>query len=482
MADDRRLATHGVVYVAGRVVQIGAYVAVMPLVTRQLTSADYGRVALALVVFQALAAMASFGLTSVVAWSIYEEGAAGVERAQRLLVATTAISASVVVVAHVLGPRWTSVFAVLSYSGPIPLAVWLVLPFTIQAGASTIFQAQHRPVAFVTTTVVTTVGGQCCGLALLAVRGTPAAYLTGVLVGAVAGAVVALVLLPLRTLRPADAAAVRAAFRHGGPTVAHLLGFMVLALADRILIERMIGLEGAARYQTAYVVGSLATVLLYGLNNAWGPMIYADGEDQRWSTLVRSSVQVAWLVALVVVGVAMAAPLGLRILAPASYDLAGLSGVTVLIAAATLFDFVYLASVHVLFVTKRTGALVLVMPVAAAVNVGLNLLLLSRWGLIAAGVSTVAGYMVMAGLAGRASRKVAIVPWDLEALARPLAVILVGLGAALALPDHGPVLALRLAIAVAAAAVLGIGVLRTVRLDPSRESVAAAEPLQPAPG
>jgi O-antigen/teichoic acid export membrane protein len=129
----------------------------------------------------------------------------------------------------------------------------------------------------------------------------------------------------------------------------------------------------------------VGSVLLYGLNNAWGPMVYADEDDGRWTTLVATTVPLARVVAAVVGAVALAAPLGLRILAPASYGTDELADVATLVAASALFDFAYLAAVHVLFKRKRTGVLLLAMPVAAALNVGLNLALLSSWGLRGAG-------------------------------------------------------------------------------------------------
>jgi O-antigen/teichoic acid export membrane protein len=370
-----------------------------------------------------------------------------------------------VLLAHLLAPWWTGAFADLAYTGALPLAVWLVLPISIQAAALVVFQAQGRPAAFVATTVMTTAGGQLLGLGLLTDRGTPEAYLAGLVIGAWAGVALGLVLLRPRAVRPAPLDRVGAAIRHGGPTVAHLLGFMVLALADRVLIERIIGLESAARYQVAYVVGSAGSVLLYGLNNAWGPMVYAESGERRWDLLARTTVSLAWLVGLVVAAVALAAPVGLAVLAPSSYDLGGLSDVAALVAAATVFDLVYLTAAHVLFAGKRTGALLVVMPIAAAVNVALNLVTLERWGLVAAALSTLVGYGVMAVLTVRASRRVADVPWDLPAFAAPFGIAALAVAVAVLLPTDGAALGLRLIGAGAAMGALAVGVVRTMRPD-----------------
>jgi O-antigen/teichoic acid export membrane protein len=441
-----RLATQGSVYLIARAVQLVVFVAVMPLVTRQLDPLEYGVVAVALVVFQAVGAFAPVGITSVVAWSIYEHEDDAERTAQRLLIATGGLAVAVALLVHVTGPLWSGAFADLGYGGPLQLAVWMAVPVTVQACAMTIFQAQQRPGAFVACAIVGSAGGQVLGLAALATHSTATAYLAGVTLGAAAGALLALVLLPLRTLRPAPWSRVAAAVRHGGPTVAHLLGFMVLALADRLLIERMIGLESAARYQVAYVVGSAGSVLLYGLNNAWAPMVYADEDDGRWSTLTTTAVPLARLVGFVVAAVALTAPIGLRILAPASYGTNELTDVAVIVAASTLFDFVYLAAVHVLFKRKRTAVLLVAMPAAATLNVVLNLLLLEAWGLRGAAVATLAGYGLLALITARASRRVAAVPWPFPLAVVPLAVAATGILLGLLLPGAGIHLAVRLAL------------------------------------
>lgn len=461
--DEQRLARHGSAYMAGRVAQVLSYVLVMPFVTRELTAAAYGEVAVALVVFQVLAAVAPMGLTAVMAWSIYERQPDAEERAQRLLVSTTALTAAVVLAAQVTGTWWSGgLFSGMSFDGPLRLTVWMVLPFTVQAGALAMFQARARPGAFVASALVSTVGGQLAGVALLRVDASPASYLAGVLAGAVAGAVLGLALLPLRTARPASAATVMASIRHGGPAVPHLLGFLVLALGDRVLVERLLGLDEAARYQIAYVVGSLGSVVLYGLNNAWGPMVYGAPPSERWATLVRTVRPLAWLMASITAVVALTAPVGIRLLAPPEYQLGGLADVATVVAGVGLLDLTYLACVHVLFARKRTGSLLFVMPMAALLNVVANLVFLERFGLPAAAWATGASYLLMAALALRASQRVATVPWELRPLWGAVFLAVSSVGACLALPDDGPVVVARAAVGVAIGVVMLAGARRMV--------------------
>ena len=153
---------------------------------------------------------------------------------------------------------------------------------------------------------------------------------------------------------------------------------------------------------------------------------------------------------------------------------AELADVSTLLASATLFDFVYLASVMVLFTRKRTGALLVIMPLAAALNVGLNLVLLPRWGLDGAAIATVAGYVLMGALAVVATRRVATVPWDRPALASAGAVALVAVGAGLVLPTTGLYLVVRVLLVLALGLVAAAGAVR--ELSPTHRRVSTLLP------
>lgn len=462
-AAERRLVRQGSVYMVARVAQILAYVAVMPLVTRRLDAAAYGEVAIALIVFQVLCAIAPVGLTSVVAWSIYERATDARAKAQQLLLSTVVLSTLVVAVAYVTAPWWNSIVGGVSLDRLLPLALWMVVPFTVQACALAIFQAEGRPAAFVATTLVATVGGQVLGLVLLGTHGTPTSYLWGLLAGMAAGAVCGVMLLRPRSLRLASVEVVVAGIRHGGPAVPHQVGFLILSMADRVLVERAFGLEDAARYQVAYVVGSAGLVVLAGVNNAWAPMIYGAPAGDNWATLARTVRPLAWLVASLSSVVALLSPIALRILAPARYDLDGLADVATIVAAAGLLDLTYLACVHVLFARKRTAQLLYIMPAAAALNVVLNLVLLDRYGLAAAAWATVASYALMGGLAILASRRVALVPWPTRELVAPVILAVVTVVACLLAPDRGPAVAVRSVVGVVIVAIV-ILAMRRMRL------------------
>jgi O-antigen/teichoic acid export membrane protein len=440
----RQLTTHGLWYLIAGAAQTLIYVLALPLVTRLLDAREYGNIALALVVMQALVAVAPLGLTSVVAWDIYDGRPDGLERATRLVWATAGVAAVVVSLAALTGPYWVQVFSNVSYGGVFALAVWMVLPLTVQAACLAVLQAQRRPRSYVTSTLISTVGGQALGIAFLALWSTPSTYLIGLLIGSTLAALAAAAMIPLRPRRPASWRIVTASIRHGGPAVPHLLAFMVLAVADRVLVEHYLGLREAARYQIAYMLGALAMSIVYGLNTAWAPLVYGASEERRWPVLSATTARLAALMAAVTATIAFAAPIVLRVLAPRSYDPVALSGVASIVAASVMFDLAYLSGVHVLFRSKRTGPLLFIMPGAAAANIALNVILIPRWHLTGAAIATLAGYAI-AGIACRlAAHRVARVLWDRTREFRALLGSAAAVGAALILPTSGTALIVRI--------------------------------------
>jgi O-antigen/teichoic acid export membrane protein len=407
-----RLARLGLVYIAARVVQVAALFMVLPVVTRLLDKDQFGVVVIAQVAHQAVVATVSLGLTSVVAWSIYERGGAGLDDARAMVTATTAISVLLTALVAASAPLWTRVFADVGNPPALQIAVWMAIPATVQSACLSVLQAQGRARAFAVSTMVCSAGGQLLGLGMLWWFRSPASYVAGLMVGFVLGAGIAAVCIPLRIARFPPPRHVAAALRHGGPTVVHLLGFWLLAVGDRVVIERVMGIDAAARYQAAYSIGALGLAVLFALNNAWAPTVYDSPSSGDWSVLLSSTKWVYWFATVLMSALALGAPLLLSIAVPASYSPNDLVPVAVIVLASLVPNVTYLAAVHVVFRRRRTALLFVIVPLAGVVNLGLCLVLIPRWGLVGAATATLVGYAVGGFAAMAAAHAVEPLAWD----------------------------------------------------------------------
>ena len=116
------------------------------------------------------------------------------------------------------------------------------------------------------------------------------------------------------------------------------------------------------------------------------------------------------------------------LIAPPSYSPAA-TVVPLIVVAYALFG-LYLMMVTGMGVSKRTVPMAWIGGAAAALNIGLNLLLIPIWGMQAAAATTVAANLVLVGGSWFYSQKVYPIPYDWSRIARTAAIAVVVVGAA----------------------------------------------------
>ncbi|MBN2470832.1 MAG: oligosaccharide flippase family protein [Anaerolineae bacterium] len=192
----------------------------------------------------------------------------------------------------------------------------------------------------------------------------------------------------------------RYALSYGAPLIPHQLATLALAQLDRVLIGHYAGLAAAGVYSFAYLVGSVIFMLWQSLNSAWVPWFFARmnaGEQAIIRRRARQYFLSFWALAAALI-VLLPWPLGLII--PEDYR-ASLPLIPVIMAGSFIL-LPYSLYVNVAFYARATGLLSAGTVAASAVALGLNVLLIPRFGILAAAWVTVAGYgllfLVHAGL------------------------------------------------------------------------------------
>lgn len=457
----RWLLTRGSQYSIASLVKTVAVVALTPLATRVLVPAEMGAASTALVVANLLVAFAALGLHSAAMRAYY--GGAGDDPdphlARTLSWMAIAVSVAAAFALHLSGPAWVSLFGELRYSGALQLAVAATVPMTVLVVAQNLLRAEDRAMPYVVAAVVATVGGQLLGVTLAWTgSGTATEYLTGVVVGYALGGTASMVAANRRGRR-LQRGELGAALRLGAPTIPHSLGILLLQMGDRIVIEGVEGLGSVGRYQVAYLVGSVGILAVQAFSAAWGPMIFGATERDRWPALATTTATAYRLVALIVAGVGLSAPLALRVAAPSSYDTASLVPVVVLVAPSALAFVLFQSSATVLFHHRRTGLLGLTSAVAAAANLGLCFALVPVWGLAGAAVATAVTYTGWAVAVRRLADRTQSVPWISGVAPRSVLVAGLGLTAGVLVPTVGPWMVLRVVLI----GILALAAVRAIR-------------------
>jgi O-antigen/teichoic acid export membrane protein len=436
----RRLATTGAAYTASSVLSKVIAVALLPLYTRYLTTADYGAAEVLLTGVIAASIVIRLGIIEALLRYYYREdedpGKVVSTSFASLLWTTTAG------MALALGFAEPISVAILGHSdaGLMRIAIFGLWVFTMFEFMLALFRVDERAKAFLLFTVANVLvtipvtvwlvvfekdGAE--GL-LLGQYGTGAVFLAGILITQRHR----LALVPDRRL-------LRRLLRFGFPTMPAELSLYSLNFIDRLLIVRLVGLGDAGLYALGVKFAQAVNVLVKGFQLAWPPLAYSIRDDDEARHAY--AVIVTWFVAVCtffVVGMwlesrwivrALAAPDFFR-----SYEVIGL------ISAGTMLYALYLVLVVVLGRTGRTEFNFPATGIGTLVNIGLNLALIPAFGIVGAGVSLVASYAVILVLMYIFTQRLFTVPYEWGRLAQALlpAIALVA-GGELLLPTSGPV-------------------------------------------
>jgi len=250
--------------------------------------------------------------------------------------------------------------------------------------------------------------------------------------GAVSQTILALVatgLLLKEWFRPRFAwTHIASSLKFGLPLVPHLLSGWALTFADRVMLERMVSLEEVGRYTLGYNIGMIMNLVVTSINQAYQPYYFS---------LMKSAADVEQkivrFVCLYFTGIGFITLLGslfageiVSLATPPRFHLSAVYIPPILLGYMTVGLYFIVASP--LFYYKKTFYLPFISGIAAIFNVCLNLLLIPKFGPIAAAWSTFACYAFIAGLYYILAQKVSPLPYPVR---RIVLVILLILGAVL---------------------------------------------------
>jgi len=219
--------------------------------------------------------------------------------------------------------------------------------------------------------------------------------------------------LSLRIDRPL----LRRLLRFGLPTMPAELSLYALNFVDRVIIARSLGLAEAGLYALAVKFAQAVNVLVRGFQLAWPPLAYSireDGEARRVYAAV-----VTWFTAgctFVVVGMWLLSRWIVRALAAPKFFEA-FEPIGLLAAGVTLYA-LYMVLVVILGRTGRTEFNFPATAAALAANVALNLILVPAFGIVGAAVALVASYLVVLALMYGFTQRLFPVPYEWARLAR----------------------------------------------------------------
>lgn len=357
----------GSLYTLATVAPILALLFVTPFVTHLLGAAEYGQVAVAISAYQLSSVVLGFGLPAMVTRdALLTDGGYG--RASGYIVAGAALGASVGAIAAGTAAAWAPLVFPGVEPGVIALAICAGFGLSAVTLVQALMRAAERVGMFVAMAAVAALLPPLLGLSgALLMAPSAQVYAGGLAAGYLVAAAVALA-AALRHARPRlDRRHFSTALLVGLPTVPHSLAVPALLAVALALVVRIGGLDVAGQLQVAVMLGTAVVTVLNAVNNLWTPMVFRESEHQRPLFLRVSTFYVSIVGIVLILGYVLIAPFAVPLVGGPVVTGTLATQASVIVAMSGMFHVLYLANIHLTFISQRTWPLALLTPLSAVI-------------------------------------------------------------------------------------------------------------------
>lgn len=176
------------------------------------------------------------------------------------------------------------------------------------------------------------------------------------------------------------------------PLIPHYFSEYILNLSDRIMIQKMCSLSDVAFYSVAYNAGMLLTIVTSSLNQALTPWLYQSLDNKNYRQISKTIMSLAALIMVPLTIFICLAPEAIYILAGDNYA----SAVYVIppVAGSIVFLFLYTNFANIEFYYDYNKFMMYISMIGAALNLILNYVFIQLFGFVAAGYTTFVCYLV----------------------------------------------------------------------------------------
>lgn len=178
------------------------------------------------------------------------------------------------------------------------------------------------------------------------------------------------------------------------PLIPHYLSMIILSHSNRIMIERMFGETEVAIFSVAYSFSIIMNIVTQSINASYVPWTYHKLKENNLVPLKKNTSLLLLGVAVLSILPVLVAPELMWIIAPPEYA----EGVWIIppVSTSVYFTFLYCLYGNVEFYFEKTKFIMVASTISALANIGLNLLLMPKFGYLAAGYVTLICYMIYA--------------------------------------------------------------------------------------
>jgi len=207
---------------------------------------------------------------------------------------------------------------------------------------------------------------------------------------------------------------IKDALAFGIPLVPHSLGNWILTGIDRIFIASMIGIAATGIYTVGYQIGMIVGLIATSFNQAWSPFLFEKLKENSPQSKVRIvKFTYAYIPAILLLAVILSVVAPWFLTTFVGPEFRGAQQYVFWIALGYAANGMYMMVANYIFYAKKTHLLAAVTLFTAAVNVGLNYVLIRANGPVGAAQASAASFFLGFVLTWILSAKVYRMPWRL---------------------------------------------------------------------
>ncbi|MFX0093042.1 MAG: lipopolysaccharide biosynthesis protein [Candidatus Hodarchaeota archaeon] len=178
------------------------------------------------------------------------------------------------------------------------------------------------------------------------------------------------------------------------PLVPALFAFWFIDSSDRYLLKIFLPLSEVGLYNVGYNIGLVMMIVVGGFTLAWPPYYHKNNQDNEGQTICNDVLKIYLLItSFFVVVLSLAAPVVVKILTTERFYQA--FTIVPWVAMAYLLKGPYIIFLMGVYIKNRTSWQLYLEGFAAAVNIGLNILLIPIVGREAAAITTLLSYTIL---------------------------------------------------------------------------------------
>lgn len=188
------------------------------------------------------------------------------------------------------------------------------------------------------------------------------------------------------------------------PLIPHYLSTYLLGNSNKLLISNIVGDEATAYYSVAQSVASIMTIVWSSINASLVPYTYEKCKNKDYKSIARITNPILTAFALICIMATMFAPEIVAIMATADY----MEAIYVIppIMGGVFFQVQYFIYANIVYYYKKPKYVMFASVTSVVLNLVLGYFLISQFGYLAAGYSTLICYFVQATLDHLAMRRV----------------------------------------------------------------------------